>query len=188
MTPKNIAIIACRLLAIWFFVESTRDSVAAVANGMQLVASRNANRATGFLSVFPNTQTPLSCQDILSLAAFPLVHFCAAVILYLGASVLGESMTRGMKTDDLNREKLTLKSWQTLGFSLLGLFLCAQGVSFLSGQFCSMIYVGANPYYQTYQNLDSAAMVARITTAAIQCATGWILLFKAQSTAQFLSF
>lgn len=184
MTPKNLAVIACRLLAIWFFVESIRASAAAVIAGMLEMASSRTQTVWPMLSP-PPSPPPMSLpyDRILILAALPLVHFSAAVILYLGASVLAKSMTRDMENEASPQSEMKFISWRTLAFSVLGLFLCAQGVSALSGHVFSMVYVGVD---QSHRNLEAPVVVAQMCAAAMQMMTGWILLYKAQATAQLL--
>ena len=180
MTPKSFAVVACRLLAIWYFVESTREFAAAVREGLQKIAT--PINTGPFLSVTASYPRP---QDLWYLGVSPLIYFCAAVVLWLGASVLSDSMMRGMEANVSDSLKIGVKSWQALGFILIGLFLCAQGFSFLCGYIGSMVIVGSNVHYAS--NFDVTEVVAKIGASGIQFFIGWLLIFKTQMTSQLLN-
>lgn len=173
MTPKSFAVVACRLLAIWFFVQSLRDFADTVS---QVWHARN-------WSPPPIVGYPPFLSHILNYGLAPLVSLCAAVILWLGAFVLAENMTRGTQEAE-HDDKIGIGHWQAVGFSLVGTFLCAQGLSFLGGYVVSYLFAPMS----LYGRYDTAETWTNLTIGATQFVIGFALLFWSQKTIRVLDY
>lgn len=92
MTPKSVATIACRLLAMWFFVQAARDFVGAIANFVEY----------GFS---PRVQ---SISSIVRLCVAPVIDLGAGVVLWLGAFVLADNMMCGMQNNSANEKEIEM--------------------------------------------------------------------------------
>jgi hypothetical protein len=175
MTPKAVAIIACRLLAIWFFVQAARNYADTISRMFEM---RNAG-------IQPIVGYPPLVQHILYSSVGPLADLGASVVLWLGASVLAGYMTRGMQNNVATAKETKISNWQTLGFSLIGMLLCAQGLSFSCGYIASLLFAGNIPYYGPFY---SAETWPKIIVSAAQFLVGLILLFRAQKTIRVLDY
>lgn len=178
MTPKSAAIVACRLLAIWFFVQTMQSSV-------NVISAFTTSGSFALLQI-ANTPTP---QYVLALAVLITINLGASVILWLGASVLAESMARGADAEVLSPSAIGIRYWQSLGFSLVGMFVLVQGLTSLVGYLGAATFlsgVGANGLF------DSEYLYGRtwseVAIALVQFPIGLALLLWSQKTIRVLDY
>ncbi len=171
MTPKSAAIVACRLLAIWFFVQAARSF------------PNYINTYVAFSRISPGT---LTWTNGASLGATLTVDVGASFVLWLGAAVLAGNMTRGIETTTSKQSEMGIVGWQAVGFSLIGLFLTVQGFSVLAGLLGLKAVLASAPWNSLFQS--KAVSWPQIATAVAQFIVGLILLLWAQKTIRVLDY
>ena len=170
MTPKSFAIVACRLLAVWFFAQATRGFADAISKILEA-------RSTGFP---PIVGFPPLWQSVASLSLPLIVDLGASFVLWLGASVLAENATRDVETGVAHQSKNEIIGWQAVGFSLIGLYVFVQGLNTLLSYFISKILLSAS-------DLDAFPWPSNLY-ALVQFVVGLVLLFRAQNTIRVLDY
>ncbi|HVF85625.1 MAG TPA: hypothetical protein VM821_06565 [Abditibacteriaceae bacterium] len=109
-----------------------------------------------------------------------IVDLGASVVLWLGASVLAENVTRDVETSGTHQSKSEIVGWQAVGFSLIGLYVFLQGFNTLSAYFISKILLSSS-------DLDALSWPQN-ALALLQFAVGLILLFRAQKAIRVLDY
>jgi len=178
MTPKSFAVVACRLLAVWFFVQAMQSFVNVVSTFIALGSFawlRSANTSTS--------------PYVLFLAVLLVINLGASVVLWLGSSVFAESMARGTGTEASNQGALGVKNWQALGFSLIGMFVLVQGLTTLAGYFGAITFL-SNVGARSLLDSDYLYTITwtQIAIALAQLLIGLALLLWAQKTIRVLDY
>lgn len=180
MTPKSFAIVACRLLAVWFFVQAAQSLYGVISNFLPL--GRPGWARIGSYSVL---------RSVLYLGMFPLILVCASVVLWLGTSVLAGYMTRDVESEVSNRSENGVVSWQAVGFSLIAMFAVMQGFSNLVGSLGFAMFVSSSSVSgvtKTLFNELTARTWLQIAVALVQFVVGLILLLWSQKTIRVLDY
>ena len=176
MTPKSFAVVACRLLAVWFFVQAAQSLYGAIINLLPL--GRAGWSRAGSSSAL---------QSVLYLGMFPLIFVCASFVLWLGASVFAEYMTRGVESEVSNRVEGGIVSWQAVGFSLIGMIALVQGFSNLVGGLGYVVVLFSGKAGTVFHDIV-AKLWLQSAVAVVQSLLGLALLFRAQKTIRVLDY
>ncbi len=176
MTPKSFAIVACRLLAIWFFVDAVHDFVRAAYTTYTYVNSSSG--AKTFAASW-------YASSVVYSVALPLINLCACCVLWIGASTLAKMML-GAEIHTSNESRFEMRNWQSVGLSLIGAFVALQGISALTSYLVLRMSYSTAAWNAIYsKDLFTGRQIA---TAAVQTILGLILLFRAQKTIRVLEY
>lgn len=181
MTPKNVATIACRLLAIWFFVQAMKDFATAI-NGYLLMRSAYISAPPSPIGSPPFMQSPLPFVVLPS-----VTHLGACVVLWLGAPILAKNMTRDLETSTSPPSEGGASSWQNVGFSLIGAGFLFQGLSTLSSYFGVKFFMAPSNFTTMFDS-QATRLWQQNALAVSQCFFGFVLLLWSQKTLRALDY
>ena len=177
MTPKSFAVVACRLLAVWFFVQALHGFFTTMVNVFHFAYSGPPP-----IIGYPN---PSSYAVYMSLPF--VVELSASVVLWLGAFILAESATYRIEKGTLEQGRFGIAEWQAVGFSLIGLYFFLQGFNTLVSYFSAKIFLPTSYLDILFVSAEQQTW-PRIAVAFAQVVSGLIVLFYAQKTIRVLDY
>ena len=112
----------------------------------------------------------------------------ASAVLWLGVFVMAQSMTRGLK-EERTENAAGIVGWQSVGFSVVGIFVFAQGLATLIGYLALMAWLSSANAKTFFGDFNSQMTTWRQVVGAVaQVLVGLALLLWSQKTIRVLDF